>query len=63
MKNKTTQLSFIKDCLLSNGEISRNQCLKHYISRLGSRIFDLRKIGWKFITERRGNDYVYKIQK
>lgn len=72
MKNKTSQLSFIKDCLLSKGEISRNECLKHYISRLGARINDLRHLGWNFITETRktlrpngevGKDFVYKLVK
>jgi hypothetical protein len=43
------------------GEISRNQALSNYISRLASRIKDLEKHGWIFRTEQRDGDYVYIV--
>lgn len=48
--------------LKDKGEISRNQCLRNYISRLGARIKDLQKEGMQFETERRDGDYVYKLK-
>lgn len=57
------QIDIIKQQLLDNGEISRNWCLKNYISRLGAYIVDLKKQGWEFKTEQRGGDYVYKLIK
>lgn len=59
---KSTQLDWIRERLLETGEISRNQCLRQYISRLGARIWDLKKEGYDFEEERRGGDYVYKIR-
>lgn len=58
---KTSQLQWIKDRLVVYGEISRNECLKNYISRLGARISDLKRMGFRFETERRGGDYIYKL--
>lgn len=58
-----TQLELITEILERDGEISRNQCLAVFISRLGSRILDLRHAGWEFKTEYRGNDYVYVVTK
>ena len=51
--------------LLENGRMSRNECLRNYISRLGAIICDLTKEGWKFDTYfekiNGGKDYVYKL--
>lgn len=67
-----SQVEFIKTKLQENGEISRNECLKQYISRLGARINDLKQLGWQFETEVRrtikpngshGKDFVYKLKK
>lgn len=67
-----SQLEFIKERLQEKGEISRNECLKNYVSRLGARINDLKNLGWKFETEIRstdrpdgskGKDFVYKLIK
>ncbi len=58
---KETQLEFVKRHLRLEGEISRNYCLQRYISRLGARIDDLERDGWRFETERRDGDYVYKL--
>lgn len=46
-----SQLEWIKAKLIVNGQISRNECLANYISRLSGRILDLRKAGWEFRTE------------
>lgn len=59
---KETQVEFVVRTLLSTGEISRNFCLRNYISRLGAIMNNLKKVGWDFTTERRGGDYVYKLK-
>jgi hypothetical protein len=64
---KKTQLEWILRQLELNGFITRNQCLRRYISRLGARISDLKKEGYKFRTKylngRWGKDYVYFLIK
>ena len=57
-----TQLETIKQQLHDHGEVSRNWALARYISRLGSRIMDLKQAGYKFEIERRGGDYVYILK-
>ncbi|MFA6314947.1 MAG: hypothetical protein WC648_01075 [Candidatus Paceibacterota bacterium] len=59
---KQTQLNFIKEQLLRTGEISRNFCLRNYISRLGARIDNMKREGYSFDVERRDGDYVYKLK-
>ena len=65
-----TQKQWIKERLEQKGEISRNDCLKHYISRLGAIMGQLKDEGYVFIGEYRkvatpygwtGRDYVYKL--
>jgi hypothetical protein len=58
---KETQLQWIVRQLEENGEVSRNQALTHFISRLSARIADLELEGYKFSTEWRGGDYVYTV--
>ena len=67
-----SQLEFIKARLQETGEVSRNECLQRYVSRLGARINDLKQLGWQFETETRptvkpdgskGKDFVYKLKK
>lgn len=60
-------MSFIKKHLEQDGYISRNHCLKNYISRLGARIDDLKKEGWEFRPEtvktaNGGKDFVYYVK-
>lgn len=66
MKNKTQEKRII-DRLLQFGYITRNECLKNYISRLGAIICDLKKEGWdfegKFIKKNGGQDFVYTVTK
>lgn len=51
---KKSQKQRVINRLLERGEISRNQCLANYISRLSAIIQDLEEDGWIFETERRG---------
>lgn len=61
MKNPTQKQRIVKR-LLATGKISRNECLKNYISRLGAIICDLTKEGWEFETKNVNGDYVYTIK-
>lgn len=57
-----TQLNNVKALIEMNGFISRNYCLRNFVtSRLASRIRDLEKRGWTFRTERKDGDYVYHL--
>lgn len=65
---KNSQLQWTIEQLNQNGEVTRNQALRNHFSRLGARISDLKKIGWRFRTETRptmkpdgsvGKDFVY----
>jgi len=64
---KTKQKDWIKSQLLTNGSITRNECLRQYISRLAMHIAVLKQEGWEFKTERvevstswgTGSDYKY----
>ena len=49
--------------LEGDGQISRNQCLSIFISRLASRIDDLERQGWVFAAEKQGRDYVYRVER
>ena len=59
---KISQLDYVVNTLLERGEITRNQCLRNYISRLGAIIDRLKRMGWNFTTERRNGDYVYILK-
>lgn len=60
-----TQKQFVISNLNEFGEISRNTCLKQYITRLGAIIYSLKKQGWKIESDYRqteyGKDFVYKL--
>lgn len=66
-----TQIDFVKSELEKNGSITRNECLRNYISRLGAIIDVLKKQGWDFETRYIksitpwgvGKDYEYKLIK
>ena len=64
MKNDT-QKKWVLDQIKEKGFITRNECLKVYISRLGAIICDLQKDGYKFTAEYQktpyGQDYVYTL--
>lgn len=63
----STQIEWAKDELKTNGQVSRNQALRRYISRLGAIIFTLKKEGWiidgKWIERNGGKDFVYTLIK
>jgi len=68
MKN-LTQKEWVAGQLASTGTISRNQCLRNYVSRLGTIITDLKKEGWEFEAHYQdvktpfgsGKDYIYRV--
>ena len=56
-----TQKQWVISQLKENGEITRNQCLKNYISRLSGIIQVLEEEGWTFYPHRLDGDYVYTV--
>lgn len=59
-----TQKERIVKRLLATGQISRNECLRNFISRLGAIICDLEAEGWEFDAKYNENrDYIYRIIK
>lgn len=65
--DRETQKEWVKRRLDDAGEISRNECLANYISRLGAIIASLKNDGYRFVSFYRktafGRDYVYKLKK
>lgn len=63
----TTQIQKIIEELDTKGQISRNQCLRMYITRLGAYICDLNKLGWNikgyYEKTEKGRDYRYMVCK
>lgn len=59
---KTAQIEIVKKELDLYGFISRNWCLKHFISRLGAIICRLKKEGYVFSTRRIDGDYAYILE-
>lgn len=57
-----THKEWVKDQLEREGRISRNQALRNFVSRLASRIADLRQEGWEFDIKREEGDYVYVVK-
>ena len=66
---KAKQKDWIIAELTASGYITRNYCLRNYISRLASHINVLEKEGWEFATEKietqtqwgKGYDYKYNV--
>jgi hypothetical protein len=52
-QDEQTQREWVINELNKHGEVSRNDALANYISRLSDIIFKLKKQGWEFDTERR----------
>jgi hypothetical protein len=60
----STQIKWVKQCLRERGQISRNEALQNYVSRLGAIINKLKKDGWEFESGYDGHrNYVYKVIK
>ena len=58
---KLSQKNRIIRKLKADGFVTRNECLKVYISRLGAIICDLSKEGWIFHAYNKDGDYVYEV--
>ncbi len=58
---KQTQRERVIARIKSQGFITRNECLRNYISRLGAIICDLKKEGWDFSTKEVNGDYIYTV--
>ena len=66
-----TQKQWVKSQIKSNGFITRNQCLRNYISRLGAIIFELKAEGIEFETGYietetkygKGKDFKYTLKR
>jgi len=62
MDKKPTQLDIIKQILRKEKKIDNFRCFTERISlRIGARIWDLSKEGWKFRTEKQGKNYIYHL--
>lgn len=64
-ESNQTQEEWVRDNLLKRGFITRNECLRIYISRLAARIDTLKKDGMNIEGEtlktQHGKDYVYYL--
>jgi hypothetical protein len=65
---KLSQRKQVEKILLSQGEVSRNVCIRElYITRLSAIIQDLEVDGWEFNPEQvktqHGKDFVYYLKK
>ncbi len=61
---KPTQSERVVSKLLRDGYITRNECLRVFITRLGAIICDLQSLGWEFEAKYDDKkDYVYKWTK
>ena len=66
---KLTQGQYVESELRINGSITRNKCLKEYITRLSAIICDMNKKGYVIEANRiptttrwgKGFDYEYKV--
>jgi hypothetical protein len=68
VKDFRSQQEWVVTQLDKNGYISRNQCLRNYITRLSAIIYDLRQAGWDFATyyvatSGGSKDYKYELIK
>lgn len=58
-----TQKEFVVQQVKKNGFITRNQCLRNYISRLGAIIFELKKDGFEFDSYFQKNETLFGTEK
>lgn len=63
---KDTQINRVINKLNRDGFITRNECLRNYISRLGAHINTLRKMGWEIedgVYTDDKKDFIYQVKK
>lgn len=58
---KQTQVDRVKQRLISNGFITRNECLRNRITRLAAIMDILKKRGWEYTAEDKDDDYIYTL--
>lgn len=58
---KKTQYNIVLRHLIKYGYVTRNWCLRRYVSRLSAIIYVLKKQGYRFEISRKGGDYKYII--
>ena len=62
-----TQQQWVIERLEKAGEVTRNEALRRYITRLSAIIFDLKDAGWEIEgfhhKTRSGKDYKYRLVK
>jgi len=51
------QKQWIRQRLIEHGSVTRNQCLRRYISRLATRVFELKDEGMDIVGERVNNSF------
>lgn len=59
---KKTQYNVVLRHLIKYGYVTRNWCLRKYISRLSAIIYELKKQGYRFEISREGGDYKYILE-
>lgn len=62
-----THLKWTREQLLAKGYVTRNEALRNYNTRLGSRIWDLKQEGMqiedgKYIKTENGRDFIYRLK-
>ena len=63
MDKKQSQKEFVKQELVKNGFITRNKCLRNYVSRLSAIIFLLKEEGFEFETKFVENTTAYGTER
>jgi hypothetical protein len=58
---KVSQCRWAKEQIEEFGYVSRNDAINHRITRLASRIRDLKETGMQIEGKREGGDYVYYV--
>ena len=63
MDKQQSQKEFVKQELVKNGFITRNKCLRNYVSRLSAIIFLLKEEGFEFETKFVENKTTYGTER
>lgn len=60
---KPSQNKWVAEMLIKYGRVTRNKALNRNITRLASRIRDLKDAGWEILGSRTKKDYEYTLIK